>query len=274
MMEQRVPRSPREKYGEELKLRRIAAGMTQEAVAREMMCSPTLISHYEAGRRLPSPSDAKRLDKVLGTDGFFERWLEDLDGKFAEHFTAAAELEKQAVEIRHYGSSLIPGLLQTEEYAKALFRAYRPNHRTEDLDRWVINRMQRHSLLDGPSSPVVWCVLDEAAVRRKVGGPDVMAKQLRKIAGMADTGHLRLHVLPFEVGAHSLIEGLLYLMKFTDAPPIAYAEGVSTGYLMDDPAHVSHCQTVYDLALSDSLSQQQSLALLRAAAEGYEHEQQ
>ncbi|WP_405795430.1 Scr1 family TA system antitoxin-like transcriptional regulator [Streptomyces sp. NBC_01506] len=274
MLEERVPRSPREKYGAELRLRRIAAGMTQEALAQRVVCSPTLISHFEAGRRLPSPTDAKRIDQALGTDGFFERWLEDLDSKYPQHFAAAAELEKQAVEIRHYGSSLIPGLLQTEDYAKALFRAYRPNHRTEDLDQWVINRMQRHRILDGPSSPVLWCLLDESAVRRKVGGPRVMMKQLRKIANMADTGHLRLHVLPFEVGAHSLIEGLLYLMRFADAPPVAYAEGVNTGYLMDDPAQVSHCQTVYDLALSDALSQQESLALLRAAAEGYEREQQ
>ncbi|MBT3099974.1 helix-turn-helix transcriptional regulator, partial [Streptomyces sp. CBG30] len=66
------PRTAREKYGEELKLRRMAAGLTQEALAREVVCSPTLISHYEAGRRLPSPDDARRIDQALGTDGFFE----------------------------------------------------------------------------------------------------------------------------------------------------------------------------------------------------------
>ncbi|MGW6508383.1 helix-turn-helix domain-containing protein [Streptomyces niveus] len=274
MMEQRVPRSPREKYGEELKLRRIAAGMTQEALARLVVCSPTLISHFEAGRRLPSPSDAKRIDQALGTDGFFERWLEDLDAKHPKFFAAVAELERQTTEIRHYGSSLIPGLLQTEAYARALYRAYRPNHRAEELDRRVVNRVERAQILDGPSGPVFWSLLDEAALRRKVGGPDVMAKQLRKIENMAAAGRLRLHVLPFEVGAHALIEGMLYLMRFADAPPVAYAEGVNTGYLVDDPAQVSHCQTNYDLALSEALSQQESLALLRAAAEGYEHEQQ
>lgn len=272
MREQRVPRSPREKYGEELKLRRIGAGMTQEALAQLVVCSPTLISHFEAGRRLPSPPDAQRIDQALGTDGFFARWLEDLETKFAEHFALVAELERHATEIRHYGALLIPGLLQTDAYANALFRVHRPNHRPEELDQRVVSRLERARILEGPSGPVFWVLLDEAALRRKVGGADAMAKQLRKIEGMAESGRLRLHVLPFDVGAHSLTEGMLYLLRFADAPPVAYAEGVNTGYLMDDPAQVRHCQTVYDLALSDALSQRKSLALLRAAAEGHEHD--
>ncbi|MFE9295398.1 Scr1 family TA system antitoxin-like transcriptional regulator [Streptomyces niveus] len=274
MMEQRVPRSPREKYGEELKLRRIAAGMTQEAVAREMMCSPTLISHYEAGRRLPSPSDAKRLDKVLGTDGFFERWLEDLDSKFAHHFAAAAELEKQAAEIRQYGLTLVPGLLQTDDYARALFRAYDPNYRTDDVDRRVVNRMERAQILEGVSGPVLWTLLDEAVLRRRVGGALAMATQLRKIANMAEAGRLRLHVVPFGAGEHALMESLLTLMSFKDAAPVAYVEGLYTGNLMDDPALVSNCRTAYDLALGDALSHGKSLALVRAVAEEHENGEQ
>lgn len=176
MANQPVQRSPRQKYGEELKLRRIATGLTQEAVGREMMCSPTLISHYEAGRRLPSAADAKRLDKVLGTDGFFERWLEDLESKFAQFFASVAELEREAIEMRHYGSLIIPGLLQTDAYAHALFRAYRPNPQAEEVDRYVVNRVERAELLKDPQRPVVWILLDESALRRRVGGPEVMAK--------------------------------------------------------------------------------------------------
>ncbi|MFD3485087.1 Scr1 family TA system antitoxin-like transcriptional regulator [Streptomyces sp. NPDC058665] len=273
-MEQRVPRSPREKYGEELKLRRIAAGMTQEAVAREMMCSPTLISHFEAGRRLPSPADAKRIDQALGTDGFFARWLEDLDAKFAQFYSAVAELEKQAVEIRHWALTLVPGLLQTEPYARAVFRSYDPNYRTDDVDRKVVNRMERARILEGVSGPVLWTLLDEAVLRRHVGGAATMAAQLNKIVGMAETGRLRLHVLPFGAGEHALMESSLELMSFEDAAPIAYVEGLNTGNLMDDPALVSKSQAAYDLALSDALPHRESLALFRAVAEEYEHGQQ
>jgi transcriptional regulator with XRE-family HTH domain len=148
MAQAAAPRTPRQKYGEELRLRRLAAGMTQEALGELLVCSPTLISHFEAGRRLPSPEDAQRLDLVLKTDGFFARWLKDLDSRYADHFAAVAELERQATEIRLFALSLVPGLLQTEAYARALFRAYSPNHRSEEVDRRVVNRMERARILD------------------------------------------------------------------------------------------------------------------------------
>ncbi|WP_327236572.1 helix-turn-helix transcriptional regulator [Streptomyces sp. NBC_01317] len=274
MPEARKSRTLREKYGEELRLRRLAAGLTQEALSEVVVCSPTLISHFEAGRRLPNPEDARRLDQALGTDGYFLRWLGDLDPKFVDYFAAVAELERHAAEIRQYGHSLIPGLLQTEAYARALFRAYRPNHRPEEVDESVVTRMTRARLLDSPSGPVAWTLLDEAAIRRQVGGPRVMAEQLRKIADMGERGRVRLHILPFKAGEHALLGGMLYLMSFDDAPPVAYAEGLMSGNLIDDPALVSQCQASYDLALGDALSHKESLTLIRNAAEEHEHDQQ
>jgi hypothetical protein len=248
--------------------------MTQEAVSEGVVCSATLISHFEAGRRLPSPDDAQRLDLVLGTDGFFSRWLKDLDSRFADHFAAVAELERQATEIRQFALSLVPGLLQTEAYARALFRAYSPNHRSDDVDRRVVNRTERARILDDVARPVMWTMLDEAVIRRPVAGRQAMAEQLVKIARLAEAGRIRLHVLPFGVGAHPLLEGLLTLMSFDGAAPIAYAEGLRTGNLMDDPALVSACKAAYDLALGDALSHQESLDLVRAVAEDFEHGQQ
>ncbi|MFJ4961290.1 Scr1 family TA system antitoxin-like transcriptional regulator [Streptomyces sp. NPDC088729] len=270
----RRPRTPREKYGEELRLRRIAAELTQEALGEMVVCSSTLISHYEAGRRLPSPEDAQRIDRSLGTDGFFARWLEDLDSKYADHFAAVAELETQATLIQQFALSLVPGLLQTDGYARALFQAYRPNHRRDEVDKDVVIRTERARILDGPLCPVLWTMVDEAVLRRRVGGPQVMAQQLNKIADLAEAGRLRLHVLPFGVGAHSLQESLLTLLSFADSAPVAYVEGFQTGNLMDDPRSVASSRTAYDLALSDALSHQESLALVRSAAEEHEHGQQ
>ena len=270
----RKSRTPREKYGEELKIRRLAAGLTQEALSEGVVCSPTLISHFEAGRRLPSPEDAQRLDLVLGTDGFFVRWLRDLDSKYADHFTAVAELERQATEIRHFGALLVPGLLQTDAYARAVFRAYRPNYWADDLDRRVVNRMERARILDDPLGPVVWTLLDEALLRRAVGGAQVIAEQLHKVAAMGEVGRLRLHVIPFGAGEHALMESMLSLMSFNDAAPVAYVEGIRTGNLMDDPGLVGECQAAYDLAVGDALSHKESVALIRAAAKEHEHDQQ
>ncbi|GHJ31000.1 hypothetical protein TPA0910_54330 [Streptomyces hygroscopicus subsp. sporocinereus] len=104
-------------------------------------------------------------------------------------------------------------------------------------------------------------------LRRRVGGPQVMAEQLHKIADMAVAGRLRLHVLPYAAGAHALQQSLLTLMSFGDSAPVAYVEGFLTGNLMDDPSLVNASQTAYALALSEALSQQESLALVRAVAE-------
>ncbi|MFH8471695.1 helix-turn-helix domain-containing protein [Streptomyces sp. NPDC018000] len=269
----RKPRTPREKYGEELRLRRTAAGLTQEALGDQVVCSPTLISHYEAGRRLPKPDDAHRLDVALRTDGFFVRWLDDLDSKFAQYFAAVAELEREATEIRQYAASLIPGLLQTDAYARAVFQAYRPNYRAEELDEFVVSRMERGRLLSKSATPVAWTLLDEGALRRRIGGPHVMAEQLNKVADMAESGRLRLHVLTFASGAHALLESMVYLLNFADASPISYVEGLHTGHLMDDPALVEACRTSYTLALGDAAPHQESVALVRAIAEEHEHAQ-
>ncbi|MGW4230084.1 helix-turn-helix domain-containing protein [Streptomyces sp. NPDC004980] len=273
MASQHRPRTARAKYGEELRLRRTTAGLTQEALSEQIVCSPTLISHFEAGRRLPNPDDAQRIDRALATDGFFARWLEDLDTKFVDHFAAVAELEQQATEIRQFGLTLVPGLLQTDGYARALFRAYRPNHQREELDKDVVIRTERARILDGTTRPVVWTMLDEATLRRRIGGARVMAEQLNSVADLADAGRIRLHVVPYEIGAHALLQSLVTLLGFADSAPVAYVEGFRTGHLMDDPALVSASQTAYALSLSDALSHKDSLALVRSAAEEHEHAQ-
>ncbi|MFB7633794.1 Scr1 family TA system antitoxin-like transcriptional regulator [Streptomyces sp. NPDC056149] len=274
MKGKRQPRTAREKYGEELRIRRIAAGLTQEELSELVVCSPTLISHFEAGRRLPKPDDARRIDQALKTDGFFLRWLEDLESKYADHFAAAAELETQAALVQQFALSLVPGVLQTEGYARAVFAAYRPNHTPEELDDEVVIRTRRARVLDGPLKPVIWTLLDESVLRRHVGGPQVMAEQLHKIGGLAEAGRLRLHVLPYGAGAHALMESDLTLMSFAESAPVAYVEGFLTGNLMDDPALVAASQTAYALALSDALSQQESLALVKAVAKEHADGQQ
>ncbi|GAA2141235.1 helix-turn-helix transcriptional regulator [Streptomyces synnematoformans] len=262
-------KTPRQKYGEELRLRRLAKGMTQDALAEVVVCSPTLISHFEAGRRLPRMEDAQRIDKALSTDGFFARWLVNLEGRYADHFSEAAELEQLAVVIKEFAALAVPGLLQTPDYARALFRAAQPNHTMDELDRRVVNRIERARLLDDPRSPTVWTVLDEAVIRRVVGGREVMADQLEHILGLAETGRIRLHAIPYTSGAHALMEGMLSLMSFDAMAPVAYVEGVHVGQLLDDPARVAACVTSYTLALGDALPPLESIALLRAAAEEF-----
>ncbi|GHC75060.1 helix-turn-helix domain-containing protein [Streptomyces cinnamoneus] len=262
----------REAYGEELRLRREAASHTQQSLADAVVCSPSLIAHIEAGRRKPRIEDARRLDKELGTDGFFERFLPTLSpSRFAGHFAPLVEMEKQATCIREYGSALVPGLLQIEPYARAVFRFGLVNMTAAEVDRRVVQRLERAHILEEPNGPVMWVILDEHVLRRVVGGPAVMAAQLRRVAGLTDSGRIRLHVLPFSIGSHALVASSLSLYRFDDAPPLAYVEGVKTGHMYDDPARVAQCQAAYELALGDALSCHASLSMINAVAEEYEH---
>ncbi|MFD4143426.1 Scr1 family TA system antitoxin-like transcriptional regulator [Streptomyces sp. NPDC058572] len=265
----------RTRYGEELKRRREAADLTQEELSERAVMSRTHIAHIEAGRRRPDVADARRLDQVLRTGGFFERFLPTLDGRaVAEHFAEALEFEQQATVIREYAPKLVPGILQTEAYAREVLGSGSPPRSDEERDRLLVTRLERAHILDNFDSPVVWTLLDESVLRRPIGGAAVMCEQLRHILALGESRRIRVHALPFEVGYHAMMEGFVSLMWFDDLPPIAYVEGLKSGRVWELPSVVRDCQAAYDHALGDALSHRQSLALIRSVAEEYEHEAQ
>lgn len=132
--------------------------------------------------------------------------------------------------------------------------------------------MDRAKIFDDPLSPEFWALLDEAVLRRPVGGCEVMAAQLRHIIDLGER-RIRVHVLPFSAGAHALMEGPVTLLRFHEMAPLAYSEGLDTGTVLDSPAAVEQSLVSYDLALGDALSHLESLSLIRAVAEEYEHAQ-
>ncbi|MEV0962062.1 MULTISPECIES: helix-turn-helix transcriptional regulator [unclassified Streptomyces] len=264
----------RETYGAELRRRREAAGLTQEELSRRVVMSRTHIAHIEAGRRRPDVEDARRLDRVMDSGGFFERFLPSLkEGKVAEHFAEALELERQAKAIREYAPKLVPGVLQTESYAREVLSSGFPSKTEAERDRLLGTRLARARILDDFHSPVFWALLDEAVLRRGAGCPKVMSEQLRHIADLGESRRIRVHVLPFSLGLHSLLEGFVSLMWFDDLPPVAYVEALKTGRVLEVLSVVRECQAVYDHALGDALSHRESLALIRTVAEEYEHAQ-
>ncbi|MFD4713170.1 Scr1 family TA system antitoxin-like transcriptional regulator [Streptomyces sp. NPDC058430] len=265
----------RTSYGEELRRRREAAGFTQEELSARAIMSRTHIAHIEAGRRRPSLEDARRLDKVLVTGGVFENFLPTQgEGRVAEHFAEALELERQATVIRTYAPKLVPGMLQTEAYAREVLQSGFPPKTDEERDSLLVTRLDRARILDNFASPVAWYLLDEAVLRRPVGGPAVMCEQLCHIAELGERRRIRVHVLPFSVGYHALLEGFVSLMRFEDVPPVAYVEGLKTGRVLELPSVVGECQAAYDHAMGDALSHRKSLALIRSVAEDYTHDAQ
>ncbi len=214
------------------------------------------------------------LDEVLGTDDFFRRNCKAAaKSRYPEHFAEVAEAEAEATASREYAPLLIPGLLQTPAYARAVNRSFEPTAPAEIIEEWVDGRMARTRLLDHPTRPLLWAVLDEAALRRVTGGRAVMAEVLRHVAGLARRGRVIVQVLPFSAGAHTAMQGSLKLMDFEDAPPLVYFEGVRVGRLEDDPATVAQLRFTFELLTASALSPQKSLALIEALAQDYAHEE-
>ncbi|WP_322974542.1 helix-turn-helix domain-containing protein [Actinacidiphila epipremni] len=267
------PLTPAEFLGQEIRRRREALGLTQAELGEMIVMSPQMIAHFEAGRRKPRLDDAKRLDQALGTDGWFYRLRKNMDAPgIASKFATVRELEPFATVIQSYGSALIPGLLQTVDYATAVMRAGHANPALGGTEEQVAARLERARIFDDPDGPDTWFLVDEHAIRRCVAGPAAMARQLRHIAALVRRGRIRFHLLPFSVGAHALLTSMVLILRFADAPPLAYVEGLNVGHVFDEPALVNACQQSFDLALGDALSADQSLALLEEVAEDYERQ--
>ncbi|MGY4740578.1 helix-turn-helix domain-containing protein [Streptomyces sp. ATMOS53] len=263
--------SPRTFYGSELRREREEAGYSQEQLGEKVFCSGTYIGQFESASRRPQPDLSRLFDQVFGTGRHFERLCSlARKSKHADYFADAAELEKLAKTISEYAPMLVPGLLQTEGYARALISAaqrFEPHETVEELLR---ARMERQAILSGPTAPQLWVVLHEAALRVQVGGAAVMAEQLTSLVEVVRTNRrVLVQVLPFEAGADAFLNGTTIHMTFADAPAVTYTESAYTGQLVEEPALVAQYQRAYDLTRAASLSPEASLSLIESAAKDF-----
>ncbi|MGW7017940.1 helix-turn-helix domain-containing protein [Streptomyces decoyicus] len=258
-------------WGAELKRRREEAGLTQDALGRMVFVSGGYVGQFEQAIRKPQLDVAVRIDGVLQTDGFFERTWRKLidDQRYADYFAAAAELERLATKICDFESMIVPGLLQTAAYTRALTLANNPFAPDEYIEDRVRARLDRAAILKDATRPSYWAVLHEAALRVPVGGPSTMAEELEYIARLMRERKILVQVLPFAAGAYAQMGKSLKLMEFEDAPPTAYTEAMYSGNLLDDPAVVKRAQATYDLLRAAALSPEASLALIESAAEDF-----
>ncbi|MFD7695041.1 Scr1 family TA system antitoxin-like transcriptional regulator [Streptomyces sp. NPDC059805] len=256
-------------FGAELKRRRENAGITQSELGARVFVSGGYVGQFEQAIRKPQLDVARRIDDALQSDGIFERLWRKLikEQPYTEYFAHAAELERLATEICEFAPAVVPGLLQTREYARALFLANRPLAAEEHIEELLKGRMDRTRLLTDAARPAYWAVLHETVLRIPVGGPAVMGRQLDHIAALVHERKVMLQVLPFAAGAHPDMGKMMWLMEFEDAPPTVYTEGVLSGRLLDETAVVKRVRGSYDLLRAAALSPEASLALLLSAAE-------
>ncbi|WP_411073528.1 helix-turn-helix domain-containing protein [Streptomyces sp. cmx-4-7] len=258
-------------FGELLKERREGAGLSQGELAGRVFVSGAYIGLFEQGIRKPQLDVAKRIDEVLQTGGIFERtWRKLIDkSPYASYFHAVAELEAVATKICEFAPTVVPGLMQTGAYARAVTLAMHPFAAEEFIDEKVTSRIERAKILTDATRPEYWVILHENAILTPVGGPAVMAAALEHIVKLIRERQVLVTVLPRSAGAHSVMEGSLRLMEFEDQPPTAYTETAFSGTLLDDPAVVKQAQRAYDLLRVATLSPEASLARIESAAEDY-----
>ncbi|MFG3256012.1 Scr1 family TA system antitoxin-like transcriptional regulator [Streptomyces sp. NPDC048172] len=250
-------------FGTELRIQREQAGLSQSALARRTFCTHSLVSRIESAQRIPSEEFAQRCDEALGTGGSFWRlWPVVIQHAYPDWFRPFVELEKDATEIWGFENQVVPGLLQTEEYARAMFDAGSlPN-----ADELVAARMTRQSIFEKELPPEFWAVLDENVLRRVIGGPDVMKQQLERLVEAAEDPRITLQVLPLDIGAHAGLAGAFAGLALKEGQDVLYVDGIVRGHVLADPDDVKMGRRAYDLLRADALPPKASVKMIAAAA--------
>lgn len=264
--------------GTQLRRLREAAGITREAAGHAIRGSHAKISRLELGRVSCKERDVADLltlydvtDEALRADflklarrtstpGWWHQYGDVLPGWFETHLG----LEEAASVIRTYEVQFVPGLLQTAEYARAVAQLGHPRSTPEEIERRVELRIQRQKLLTLPDAPRVWAVIDEASLRRPLGGREVMADQLRHLLEMAELPNVTLQIAPFSLGGLAAAGGPITILRFLepDLPDIVYLEQLTSALYLDKRDDVDHYLAVMDRLSAQSESPRESLVML------------
>jgi len=251
-------------FGTELRIKREQAGLSQVAFAQRMFCDRSHVSRIESAERVPTEDFAERCDEVLGTGGSFTRlWPIVIEHAYPDWFRPFVEMEKDAREIWDFENQVVPGLLQTEEYARALFAAARvPN-----ADELVAARMTRQHILERDDRPRLWVVMDENVMQRVVAEPALMARQLRAIIEAAeDDPRTIVQVIPYDAGAHASMDGPFAGLTMKEGAEVVCTEGRVRGLVIAASDDVAEYSYLYDLLRADALSPRASLDKIAARA--------
>jgi transcriptional regulator with XRE-family HTH domain len=256
--------SPLDYFGYELRRKREEAGLTQKELGKIVFCTGSLIGQIETTLKVPTREFAERVDAALLTDGFFSRLVGlVLRSQLPTWFQQYAEMEAKASYISTYQCQLVYGLLQTEAYARAVLSV----DYDERLDEMVAARLERQRILQREQPPVLWVVLDEAALHRQIGGPEVMREQLAHMLSLFGKPWLEIQVLPFSSGEHTAVMGSFNLLRFDDHPDLYYSETYDGGHMTANPDVIKSRSVGYARLQAEALSPRESAALITRVME-------
>jgi transcriptional regulator with XRE-family HTH domain len=279
MAQGQSPTVRRRRLASELRRLREAAKFTIEEVGEKLECSSSKISRIETGAVGVTPRDARDLLKLYNVASDQLEALVQLSREarkkgwwhaYNEVFTGAfVGLESDASSLRAFQALLIPGLLQTEDYIRAVMRSIRPNWIEADVERRVAGRMERQRLLTSDEPPSYWAVIDEAVLQRPVGGPQVMRAQMLRLCERAALPNITVQVVPFDIGAHSGMEGQYLILGFPEQadPDVVFLDTTPGGVYLEEQEDVQRYTLMFDHLRASALSPDDSLQLIFRAAE-------
>lgn len=277
------PTVRRRRLGQELRRLRELKGMTAEEVAERLLVSQSKISRLENGRRSISQRDVRDLCGVYEVED--HRIVDSLmqmakDSRQQGWWHAFGDipysvyigLETDAASLRVYDPQVVPGLLQTRQYAEALIAGALPETAVTDIEKRVQVRLRRQERVSADESPLrLWVVIDESALRRVVGDKQLMIAQLEHLVELSQLPHVTVQVLPFAVGAHPGINGQYAILEFPDAADssVVYIEGVTSDLYLEKAHDVQKYSVMYEHLRAQALNVDQTRQFIMDIAKGY-----
>jgi transcriptional regulator with XRE-family HTH domain len=265
--------------GAELRTLRERTKMSTRTVATRLGTSPAWVSRTETGARFPTPDEVAALCELYGATGEMRDLLvakaESNDGttinlpsagRFADQLANVMLLETEAWRVTEFELALVPGLLQTADYARQMFS--KKDRSMADVERMVSTRLGRQPLLSRPKGPEIRFLLDEFVLRRRVGGAAVMREQLGKIVAEAQRPNVHVRVIPVAAGAHAGLDGTFAVYEFAAVETYVYLEYQKGGIFLTDPEDTRRYVDVRDALWESALDEQASVELVGALAEG------
>lgn len=262
----------------EMKRKRADLGMTQEQLADAASFAPSTVAAVESYRLLPSKEFGEHIDKPLQGDGHFIRLQELVERTCVRPwFRDRVEVERKAREIREYESYQVPGLLQTEDYARASVSAARPMHTEDAVERAVALKMTRQKILEqdqdlpsefnhGPRMHL-WAIMDESALHRMVGGPEVMRAQRDHLVDMALRPNITIQVIPNAAGVTCAYGKAFSILTSNSNSTVVYLEDVKSAHYLRDQDEIAQYTLVFDHLRSLAYDDMRSLKLIKGEEE-------
>ncbi|NMO37976.1 helix-turn-helix domain-containing protein [Streptomyces sp. GMY01] len=250
--------------GRQLKLRREALGMRVVDLAKAVGYGEDMVYKIESGKRIPRENYLLVADKALRAGGMVAAMWEDVKKvRYPKKVRELAKMESQAVEIGVYESNGINGLLQTADHARSLFEAMQPPYSPDEVERMVAARVARASIFERLPAPALSFVLEEAALRRPIGGTMVWRQQIEHLLEVAQLHNVVLQVMPLDCDTHSGMDGKIELLKFADGSAVGRSDGAFSGRPTSEPRHLRILELRYGTIRAQALSPGKSLAFIK-----------